>query len=38
MTREQIEEEAKRRYIVGSASYVAFILGAEYVLNDENNE
>lgn len=33
MDREQIEQEAAKRYLVGSASYYAFIYGAEWVLN-----
>lgn len=32
MTKEQIETEAAKRYIKGSASYHAFIFGAEWVL------
>lgn len=32
MTKEQIEQEAEKHYLKGSASYYAFIIGAEYVL------
>ena len=38
MTKEQIETEAAKRYIKGSASYHAFIFGAEWVLNEKDNE
>lgn len=38
MTKEQIETEAAKRYIKGTASYHAFIFGAEWVLNDEHDE
>ncbi len=38
MTKEQIEQEASRHYIKGSASHVAFCLGAEYVLNLKPND
>ena len=37
MTREQIESEAAKRYIKGTASYYAFIYGAEYTLKDNDN-
>jgi hypothetical protein len=37
MTKEQIETEAQRRYLKGSASYYAFIIGAEYVLDNETD-
>ncbi len=36
MTREQIEQEASKHYLKGSASHVAFCIGAEWALN--NNE
>lgn len=32
MSKEQIEAEAQRHYLKGSASYHAFIYGAEFVL------
>lgn len=38
MTKEQIETEAAKRYIKGSASYHAFIFGAEWVLTNEQEE
>ena len=39
MTKEQIQAEAAKRYLVGSASYYAFIIGAEWVLKErEENE
>lgn len=39
MSKEQIEQEAQRRYLKGSASYHAFIYGAEWVLKEgEENE
>ena len=38
MTKKQIETEAVKRYIKGSASYHAFIFGAEWVLNEKDNE
>lgn len=37
MTPEQIKQEAAKRYIKGSASYFAFIYGAEYVLEHKDN-
>lgn len=37
MTKQQIEQEAQRRYLKGSASYHAFVFGAEYVLNNETD-
>lgn len=37
MTKEQIEQEAEKHYLKGSASYYAFIIGAEYVLNNETD-
>lgn len=36
--KQQIEQEAGKRYIKGSASYYAFIYGAEYVLEHKDNE
>ena len=36
MTKEQIQTEAAKHYLVGSASYYAFIIGADWVL--DNNE
>lgn len=38
MTKEQIEQEAARRYLKGSASYYAFIYGAKWVLKGNDNE
>lgn len=38
MTDEQLKQEAAKRYIKGTASYFAFIYGAEYVLEHEDNE
>ena len=35
MTKEQIKQEAAKRYIKGTASYHAFIFGAEWVLNQD---
>ena len=35
MSKEQIEQEAAKRYIKGSASYYAFIYGAEYVMQQQ---
>lgn len=37
MDREQIEQEAAKRYLKGSASYYAFIYGVEWVLNKVGN-
>lgn len=34
MTKEQIETEAAKRYLKGSASYYAFIYGAEWALKE----
>lgn len=36
--KEQIQAEAAKHYLVGSASYYAFIIGAEWVLNNNNSE
>jgi hypothetical protein len=36
--KQRIEQEAERLYIKGSASYVAFILGAEFVMKNERSE
>lgn len=30
--KQQIEQEAEKHYLKGSASYHAFVIGAEYVL------
>lgn len=38
MTKEQIETEAAKRYIKGTASYHAFIYGAEWALKNNDNE
>lgn len=38
MTKEQIEQEAEKHYLKGSASYHAFVIGAEWVLKGNNNE
>lgn len=38
MTPEQIKQEAAKRYLEGSASYYAFIYGAEWVLKSNNDE
>lgn len=35
LTKEQIETEAAKRYIKGTASYHAFIFGAEWVLDQD---
>jgi hypothetical protein len=35
--KQQIEQEAGKRYIKGCASYFAFIYGAEYALEHEDN-
>lgn len=35
--KQQIEQEAAKRYIKGCASYFAFIYGAEYALEHEYN-
>ncbi len=32
--KEQIRAEASKHYLVGSASYYAFIIGAEWVLKE----
>lgn len=37
MTQEQIKQEAAKRYLEGSASYFAFIYGAEWILNQDKN-
>ena len=36
--KKRIEQEAEKLYIKGSASYVAFILGAEFVLKNETDD
>ena len=37
MTREQIEQEASKHYLKGSASHVAFCSGAEWALNNKKD-
>lgn len=36
--KQQIEQEAEKHYIKGSASYYAFIYGAEWALKGNDNE
>ena len=38
MSKKRIEQEAAKRYLKGSASYYAFIYGAEWVLNQDKEE
>ena len=37
MTQEQIKQEAAKRYLEGSASYFAFIYGAEWAIQQEHD-
>lgn len=38
MTKEQIEQEAEKHYLKGSASYYAFVFGAEWTLKEGGSD